>query len=411
MCDGILPRLVFASILRIRSALKLVEVKYSTDADFLDQLRIETGLFESLIEAEQSIRPLVLASMLMQRDSNTLADVVNMFGILYQSFKPLRNADHSRLVIDTLEKRWKQQEQPCLFLCWMLHPKYMKSFREIALSGMITNLSSGCMIEYAIFYYKKLIGDDYGDLGTQVNNIYFNKYHRAAIFKGMDPLDFWVAMRNSSTDKLCELAIRMISLEPQSATCERLFSAFGNFKSKKRNRLSSTKMHYLAQVKRNVQVMDEIECQVSYGEKKNRILNPDERPKICSGQQTETESTAVDLVDSESDSKHDICTNVPDAENDSDEFEDTFDLTSEWMLALEFDDDDYFYEESQTAISNEDYSADVIQLQHSDGAEFRQANPYPDWNDPSVKQDKLRGLRNRKVSLFDMFDSNDIELP
>ena len=73
----------FASILRIRSALKLVEVKYSTDADFPDQLRIETGLFESLIEAEQSICPLVLASMLMQRDSNTLADVVNMFGILY----------------------------------------------------------------------------------------------------------------------------------------------------------------------------------------------------------------------------------------------------------------------------------------------------------------------------------------
>ena len=279
------------------------------------------------------------------------------------------------------------------------------------MSGMITNLSSGCMIEYAIFYYKKLIGDDYGDLGTQVNNIYFNKYHRAAIFKGMDPLDFWVAMRNSSTDKLCELAICMISLEPQSAMCERLFSAFGNFKSKKRNRLSSTKMHYLAQVKRNVQVMDEIECRVSYGEKKNCTLNPDERQKICSGQQTEAESTAVDLVDSESDSEHDICTNVPDAENDSDEFEDTFDLTSEWMLALEFDDDDYFYEESQTAISNEDYSADVIQLQHSDGAEFRQANPYPDWNDPSVKQDKLRGLRNRKVSLFDMFDSNDIELP
>ena len=46
--------------------------------------------------------------------------------------------------------------------------------------------------------------------------------------------------------------------------------------------------------------------------------------------------------------------------------------------------------------SHEDYCTDVIKLQYSDGAEFRQANPYPDWNDPCVKQDNEEALETKK---------------
>ncbi len=96
----------------------------------------------------------------------------------------------------------------------------------------------------------------------------------------MNPTDFWLAMEETSCDKLFELAIHTVTQEPQSATCERLFSAFGNFKSKMRNRLSTTKMHYLAQVKRNVQLKGEQETIIRNKGKSSRILSPDERPKI-----------------------------------------------------------------------------------------------------------------------------------
>ena len=137
----------FASILRIWSAFGLVQAKYSTDPDFPNDIRIDDLFIEDMVQAEETIRPLVYASLLMQRDNNTLGDVVNMFGCLYCSFKTLSEMSHRECLIEKLEKRWKKQEQPYLFLCWMLHPKYVSSFREIVLSGMIGFLSAGCMIE------------------------------------------------------------------------------------------------------------------------------------------------------------------------------------------------------------------------------------------------------------------------
>lgn len=80
----------------------------------------------------------------------------------------------------------------------MLHPKYARSFREIASNGMIGFLSAGCMNEYAILYYKKYIGDDYGNLASQLNAFYSGKYRRSCILLGMRPIDFWLAMKDAS---------------------------------------------------------------------------------------------------------------------------------------------------------------------------------------------------------------------
>ena len=51
--------------------------------------------------------------------------------------------------------------------------------------------------------------------------------------------------------------MKILSFVVQSASCERLHSAFGNYITKQRNSLSSSKEHYLAQVKRNVNFLDE----------------------------------------------------------------------------------------------------------------------------------------------------------
>ncbi|MFK7785571.1 MAG: hypothetical protein AB8B56_10670 [Crocinitomicaceae bacterium] len=88
-----------------------------------------------------------------------------------------------------------------------------------------------------------------------------------------------------------------------------------------------------------------------------------------------------------------------------------FELISEWLTALDQENNAQSYDEIEEMISNDDYSREVRNMAFCDGANFRTENPYPDWNDPNIKQEKLRGLRNRKITLHDLFDDNDIHIP
>jgi hypothetical protein len=79
----------FASQLRIRKACQTLvfESKDATRGDKLPAALLEWGnddFWEKLKEAELLIRPLVDASFLMQRDSNTLADVLMMLVNIYK---------------------------------------------------------------------------------------------------------------------------------------------------------------------------------------------------------------------------------------------------------------------------------------------------------------------------------------
>jgi hypothetical protein len=55
----------FASILRVRSALLLVQAKYCCDDDFPIELKVSISFFEDLAVAEETIRPLCKASLMM----------------------------------------------------------------------------------------------------------------------------------------------------------------------------------------------------------------------------------------------------------------------------------------------------------------------------------------------------------
>jgi hypothetical protein len=119
----------FASILQLRSALRMVDVAYGTAPNFPNSLHVREAFFEELSEAEKIVQPLAKALLYMQRDFNTLADVINMFGIVYQSFG--KKSQRSELQ-GLLEKRWSQQEQPIFFLAFMLHHKYKVLFQSMA---------------------------------------------------------------------------------------------------------------------------------------------------------------------------------------------------------------------------------------------------------------------------------------
>jgi hypothetical protein len=69
----------------------------------------------------------------------------------------------------------------------------------------------------------------------------------------------------------------------QTATCERLFSAFQDILTKKRNRLHSKKVHYLAQVKRFVAAKYEVKHNIETVTKV-RLISSNELPRTNTSQ-------------------------------------------------------------------------------------------------------------------------------
>jgi hypothetical protein len=192
----------FASILRIRSALKMIDAAYGTAPDFPYSLHISKSFFEELSKAEKIVQPLTKASLYMQGDFNTLAHVINMFGIVYQSFGKISQSTELQ---GLLEKRWSQQEQPIFFLVFMFHPKYTVLFRIMACFG--TKLSFNKMVQYSMLYYKKYIGDLTAQaasaMAKEVNNWFHDKVLDAQLIMSLPPIDFWINLQNESPLLLC----------------------------------------------------------------------------------------------------------------------------------------------------------------------------------------------------------------
>ncbi len=78
----------FASLLRVKHALTVFAEKYEDDPEFPPALKQLDGstFWRDLRDAESVISPLSAASYLLQRDENTLSDVVKSFGRIYNAF-------------------------------------------------------------------------------------------------------------------------------------------------------------------------------------------------------------------------------------------------------------------------------------------------------------------------------------
>ena len=271
----------FASVLRIKSALKVVHAKHGSSSDFPKDLVVDDEFFDDVSDAEAAIRPMTKASLLMQRQDNTLAEVMYMFASIYHSFASHESLDNQ--LVPLIERRWKVQEQPLLLVAFMLHPLYIATFRQIKNNTNVTSLMY--MTNFCQLYYKKYIGDDTSGLIKELVDWYHGdvtesvSYVEQVVERQMSYTEFWHIMR-TSLPKLSTLAMKILYFVVQTATCERLFSAFGNFITKQRNRMHSKTTHYLTQVKRSVADLDANEVMCDGGkEKKLQILDPTERER------------------------------------------------------------------------------------------------------------------------------------
>jgi hypothetical protein len=102
-------------------------------------------------------------SFRLQRDQNTMADIVMNYGTIFLAFY---NHPENVLLVPCIENRWHDCEQPLFILAFFLHPRHCSTFKKIADETPLTSLGQFC--KFAIFYYTRFIDEDIGQLHDEV---------------------------------------------------------------------------------------------------------------------------------------------------------------------------------------------------------------------------------------------------
>ncbi|KAI9920373.1 hypothetical protein PsorP6_015513 [Peronosclerospora sorghi] len=230
----------FASLLRVRSAVKMLVLKHRSDptlpAVFLPAENHD--FWVHLQAVEDTIRPLALSSFVIQRDDCTLAEVLHMIGYIYQGFDTICDAD----LMQCLEKIWGACEKPLYVLAYFMHPQYQAQSRELPESPLTT---PKFINDIALLYYKRWL-DTTRELCDPSPDEFGSAYH-----------EYWAFIKTMDNGRrLATLALAVLSIAVNSATCERLFSDWGHIHTPRRNRLDPQKTKKLGIVRDEVRRKD-----------------------------------------------------------------------------------------------------------------------------------------------------------
>ncbi len=153
------------SLLRVRLACKMFVLRWSSHADFLDDLYAlgSNTFWKECEDAEALIKPLMVASFRLQRDQNTMANVVMNYGAIFLAFY---NHPENALLMPCIDNHWHDCEQPLFIVALFLHPRHRSTFKKIVDETPLTSL--GWLWKFVIFYYTRFIGEDIGQLRDEV---------------------------------------------------------------------------------------------------------------------------------------------------------------------------------------------------------------------------------------------------
>ncbi|KAJ3002962.1 hypothetical protein NUW54_g5562 [Trametes sanguinea] len=230
---------------------------------------MQNGAFwHSLNRVKLHLEPLAVAANVTQAAHCRLDQVLLIFGFLYRRFLTLPSdlVDDvaSRAVIDSIETRWSKADQAIFVAAVILNPMYHldpfadhPQFIQIELEKLFARL-------WTRFYRTTPPTELYIDLreylefkgrfSTLPEHVKLRMEHARQQRKHVDPVELWRATgRNKRPQRpLAQLACRLLSVCANSASCERLFSIFGQLLTKLRNRLGTNTLANLAELKMHV---------------------------------------------------------------------------------------------------------------------------------------------------------------
>eukprot|EP00918_Siedleckia_nematoides_P058072 GHVU01126602.1.p1 GENE.GHVU01126602.1~~GHVU01126602.1.p1 ORF type:complete len:498 (+),score=85.82 GHVU01126602.1:76-1494(+) len=405
----------FASILRVRKAVEFVLLEASSRRDTRADARdrppaalitsydLGTDFWTGLQRTEQILRPLSVASLVFQRENNTLSDIIYVYGRVASAL-----ADFECQYLDKLEKRWSNEEQLLLVIAAVLDPRRRVDFCSRIRTAAVASI--GDLTYGVMFYYKTFVGDEYAGIEAAFLSWYEGRVEEATVVSS-DAV--WPLLRrgdDAGLRKLAVLAMKVLSFPIQTATVERLFSGFGLTHTKQRNRLGAAKLHHLANIKENVKAEQE-RCEIRQPRRRKGPVSPVELAVAASwpgaGQQrVQTTAEEVHWDDVE------VVQQLPDEDQDDEEDVGAAGVAQlerclAAMNAVPDSDEEDECDEVADIGGDASFAREVLARSYSTGEGVRRANPLPQENDRRFPADKtptkLRGLRAWKCSLISLF--------
>ncbi|KAJ7429946.1 ribonuclease H-like domain-containing protein [Mycena latifolia] len=217
------------------------------------------SFWKNITRIARHLEPLAIAANVLQSPLCRLDTVLLTLGNLFRIFRnlPIEDAIVRKTLHESLERRWGKTDQQLMILGVFLNP-YVRAqcFNRDSLSAnaifhlvrrafdrLLGQSSDGDIAFLAAFreYY-----DGTGDFSAEAMllELHSESYRKAK--KPIDVIWLWKQMEGTictGRSGFVKLAIRILSMLPNSAGPERAFSVFGITHTKHRNRLDPQKVH------------------------------------------------------------------------------------------------------------------------------------------------------------------------
>lgn len=162
-------------------------------------------------------------------------EVLHGFGYFVEFWKRYEDLEFGQQILNRLESRWREWEQPLLLLSWLLHPNYqMKKFKS-----NVANLNHVYLSKWLIYYYEAWSHNKSRSILREYEN-----FRRGAFpfddqsinhFKD-GVFEFW-SWATPTAKELAFVAQRIFGICINAASVERLWSCMGFLHTNRRCQL------------------------------------------------------------------------------------------------------------------------------------------------------------------------------
>jgi len=201
----------------------------------ISSILLDENWWLSLSKLVLVLKPYCIILDILQSDKARLHEVLGGFGYFVEFWKKYDESELREKMLNRLQSRWQNWEQPLLLLSWLLHPNYqMKKFKE-----NIPNLNHVYLSKWLIYYYEA-----WSNMKSQSILREYEKFRKKQYpFDentinqfNEDILDFWVWVTPTAKE-LGYVAQHIFGVCVNAASVERLWSCMGSLQTKRRNRL------------------------------------------------------------------------------------------------------------------------------------------------------------------------------
>ncbi|GBC06624.1 hypothetical protein RclHR1_06990004 [Rhizophagus clarus] len=203
----------------------------------------------------------------LQSDKARLFELLHALGYFVHFWNQFSDVELGEKMIERLEKRWSQWEQPLLLLSFMLHSMYRLTY----FNSTIENLSFTTLGCYLTYYYKA----------------WFQK--RPIRQFGDDVFKFWKYVEGDYKE-LAGVALRIFGIYVNSASVERMWSFMGFFHTNRRNRLNNDK----------VLSMSKLHISINFSFRKKELQKNQAEFLNLNAKPVETEFSNLQILDDDS---------------------------------------------------------------------------------------------------------------